>query len=104
MLAREPFVLVSGFADVDAVLQEVGEGTVGEGYPAVVFPDLGIPALGDDAPAVEILHQLPKTLQFEVTLEDIAHGLGLGLIDNQLLVLSVITQRHGTPSPFALAP
>ena len=51
VLAREPFVLVSGLADVEAVLQEVGEGTVSEGYPAVPFLDFGIAALGDDAPA-----------------------------------------------------
>ena len=32
VLAREPLVPVSGLADVKAVLQEVGKGTVSEGY------------------------------------------------------------------------
>jgi len=40
-------------ADVDAVLQEVGEGTVGEGNATVVFGDLCVAPLGDDFPSIE---------------------------------------------------
>ena len=58
--------LVTGLAEVDAVFQKVGEGTISEGNAAVVFGDLGIPPLGDDAPAVEIRDQFPEDLQFEI--------------------------------------
>ena len=30
MLALEPFAAVTGFADVDPVFEEIGEGTLGE--------------------------------------------------------------------------
>ena len=103
MLTREPFVLVAGLADVDPVLQKIGKGTVSERNSAVEFPDFGVPALGDDALGVEIRHQFPETLQFEISLEDVPNGLGLGLVDDELLVLGVLTQRHGAAGPFALA-
>src|SRR5712671_2651810 len=48
MLSLEPFAGVMSLADVNAVLQEVGEGAVGEGYPAPVFCNFGLAAFGDN--------------------------------------------------------
>src|ERR1700676_1496928 len=73
------------------------------GNSAVKFPHLSVPTLGDDAFVVEILHQVPETFQFQIPLEDISNSLGLGLVDDQLLVLCIIDQRHGAAGPFALA-
>jgi hypothetical protein len=53
MLALEPFAAVMDFAEIDAVLQEIGEGAIGEGDTALVFLDLGVAALGDDLSLVE---------------------------------------------------
>ena len=39
MLSLEPFAAVMDLAEVDPVLQEIGEGTVGEGNAALVFGD-----------------------------------------------------------------
>ena len=102
MLSLEPFAAVMDFADVDAVLQEIGEGTVGEGNAALIFCDLGIAALGDDASAVEFGDQLAERSQLQVKLENGPNGFGLGLVDDQLLVLGVVAERHGAAGPFAL--
>src|SRR6202048_2356630 len=104
VLSRKPFVLVTGLADVEPFFKERGEGAISERNPAVEFLDFGIPALGNDALGVEILHQLPETLQFQIPLEDVADGLGLGLVDDKLFVFGVVAERHGAAGPFALAP
>jgi hypothetical protein len=46
--------------------------------------------LGDDFPAIEFGHQLAKGLLFEIEAKDRADRLGLGFIDDELLVLCVI--------------
>ena len=49
-------------AEIDPVLQEVGEGAVGEGDRTVEFGDFGAAPFGDDASAVEFAHQLAEGL------------------------------------------
>ena len=75
-----------------------------KGMPPLIFCDLGVAALGDDASAVEFGDQLAEGFQLEIEPEDGADGLGLGLVDDELLVLGVIAQRHRAAGPFALAP
>ena len=60
--------------------------------------------LGDDAPAIEVRDQFAEGLQFEVAAEDGADGLGLSLVDDELLVPGVIAERDRPAGPFALAP
>ena len=55
MLSRIPFAIMMDLAEVDAVLQKMGEGTIGEGDAATKFRDLGVAPFGDDAALVEIL-------------------------------------------------
>ncbi len=62
MLTLEPFAAMMDFAEIDAVLEKVGEGTVGEGNAAQVLGNLGVAPLGDDASAIEFGHQLAKRL------------------------------------------
>jgi hypothetical protein len=81
----------------------MSERTIGERNSTLVFGELGVPALGDDAFSVEILHQLRETLQFQIS-QDIANGLGLRLVDDQLPILRIVTERHRATGPFALAP
>lgn len=69
MLARIPFAIVADLTDIDSVLQEVGERTVGERDATVELFDLGIASLGDDASSVEVLHQFRKALHLEIALE-----------------------------------
>jgi hypothetical protein len=62
VLALEPFAAMTDLVEIDAVLEKVGEGTVGERNGAVVFGDLSLSPLGNDAPAVEFGHQLAERL------------------------------------------
>src|SRR6266404_2379495 len=62
VLTLEPFAAVMNLAKIDAVLEKVGEGTVGKGNAPVVFGHLGVAPLGDDATAIEFGHQLAKRL------------------------------------------
>ncbi|MCA6111587.1 hypothetical protein J6497_31100 [Bradyrhizobium sp. CNPSo 4026] len=41
----EPFAAMMNLAEINAVFQEIGEGTVGEGNAAVEFRDLGVAAV-----------------------------------------------------------
>ena len=104
VFALEPLAAVVHLAEVDSVFEEVGEGTIGEGNATIVFGDPGIALLGDDAPAIEIRDQFAEGLQVEVAAEDGADDLGLGLVDDELFVLGIITKRDGAAGPFALAP
>jgi hypothetical protein len=104
VLAVEPFSAVVNLAEIDPVLQKIGERTISEGNAAVVLGNFGNTPFGDDAPAVEIGSEFAEGLQFKVSRKHSADGLGFGLVDHQLLVLGVITERHGATGPFALAP
>ena len=66
VLAGEPFPCVAHLADVDLVFEEIGQRTVGELNPAVVFLDFGIPSFGDDAFGVEVIDQLLDAFQVEI--------------------------------------
>ena len=59
----ERFTSVMNLTNVDAVLQQIGEGTIGEGDAAAAFRDFSIASLGDDTPAVELFdeQQLDRT-------------------------------------------
>src|SRR5258706_6045978 len=48
VLTLEPFAAMMDFAEIDAVLEKVGEGTGGEGNAPVVFGHLGVALFGDD--------------------------------------------------------
>ena len=60
MLSLEPFAGIMGFADIDAVLEEVGEGTIGERNAALKLRDFGIATLGHNLPAVEFTDELAE--------------------------------------------
>src|SRR6516162_7492200 len=102
VLAFEPFAAVMDFTEIDPVLEEVGEGAISEGNAAIVFGDFRVTALGDDAALVEISHQAGKGFALQVPAKDGSDRLGLGLVDDKLLVPGIITQRDCPPGPFAL--
>jgi hypothetical protein len=95
---------VVNLANVDAVFQEIGEGPVGERDATVVFGDLGVPALGDDAAAVQLGDKLAGGFQLEVKTEDGADGFSFGLVNDKLLVFGLVAQRNGAAGPFAFTP
>jgi hypothetical protein len=99
MFSLEPFSAVMHLAEIDPVLQEVGEGTVGEGNATLVFCDLGVTPLGDDFPAIEFGYQLAEGFQLEIEAEDGADGFCLSLVDDELFVFCVVAQGDGTSGP-----
>src|SRR6266853_6529435 len=42
VFAFEPLAAMMNLAQIDAVLEKIGEGTIGEGNGAIVFGDLGV--------------------------------------------------------------
>jgi hypothetical protein len=56
VFARIPFAGVMHFPKINAVLQKMGEGSIGEGNAALILRDFGITCLGNNASAVEILN------------------------------------------------
>ena len=63
VLAFEPLAAMMDLAEIDPVLEKVREGTVGEGNAAIVFGDLCIAALSDDAPLVQVSDQAAKRFE-----------------------------------------
>lgn len=88
--------------EVDAILQKIGEGAVGEGDAALVLGDLRIAPLGDNAPAVELGDQFAERPDLEIQLENLPDRLGFSLVDDQLLVPGIVTERNGATRPFSL--
>src|SRR6478735_2506525 len=95
---------MAGFADINPVLQDVGEGPISEGNAAPIFGRVGVAAFGDNAEAAEFSDQFAEGFLFEITFEDRANGFGLDFVDDQLLVLGVVTERYRPAGPFTLAP
>ena len=60
MFALEPFAAVADLSDVDAILQDVGKGTISEANAAPIFGDLSLATLGDNAVTVEVGNQLAE--------------------------------------------
>jgi len=74
---------------------------VGKGNAAIIFGDLGVPALGNNAAPVQFSNQATKGFQLKVRPEDGADGFGFGLGHDQLLVPGVVAERDGPAGPFA---
>src|SRR6185437_9053674 len=66
VLTLEPFAAIMDLAEIDPVLQEIGEGTVGEGNAALVFCDLDVSPCGDDTSSVEFSDELGERFQLQV--------------------------------------
>ncbi len=62
VLALVPLAAMMNLTEIDAVLEKIGERTVSKGNGAVVFGDLSLSPLGNDAPAVQFGHQLAERL------------------------------------------
>jgi hypothetical protein len=87
--------------EIHAILQEIGEGTVGEGNATPIFGDLGVATFRDDAPAIELANQLAERSALKIELENGLDRLGLVLVDDELLVLGIVAERRGAARPFA---
>jgi hypothetical protein len=88
MLRWTNLALEDHLADVEPIVQELGEGASGEGNAANGPPIREVTDLGDDPALPKVGQQQADTAEFEVVLEDRADAIGLLLFDDELLVTS----------------
>jgi hypothetical protein len=74
LFSFEPFSVVMHLADVNSVLEKVGEGTIRERNAAVIFCDFRVTSLGNDFPAIQFSYKLAEGFQFEIETKDGADG------------------------------
>src|SRR5712692_918820 len=103
MLPAMDLAAIDHLADVEPVLEQIGEGAHSEPDASDDPAVRTAPRLGPDAAPVEILHESPHRAELEIAGEDGAHGLGLLGYDHELLVDAGIAERDWTPDPDALA-
>jgi hypothetical protein len=101
VLSLEPFAAMVDLAEVDAIFEEIGEGTVREWNAALIFGDLGSASLGDNASSVQFGDQPAKRSKFKIKLEDGPNGLSFILVDDELFVFGLIAKRNGAARPFS---
>src|SRR6266852_7111979 len=103
MLPAMHLAAVDHLADVEPVLEQIGEGAHPEADASDDPAVRTAPRLGPDAAPVEILHESPHRAELEIANEDGADGLGLLGYDHELLVDAGIAERNRPSDPDALA-
>src|ERR1019366_9170463 len=90
-------------ADVEPVLEQMGERSYAEPDTAPYTAISKTVGLGPDATAVEVLDQGPHRAKLQIAGEDSADHLRLLGHHDQLLVDNPIAERYRSPDPDALA-
>jgi hypothetical protein len=103
LLARKRLALEDDFADVEAVAQQMGKRTAGEGDAAHSLSRFQHARLGDHATPAEVRHQQAQAAEPKIAAEDCADPLGLGRIDRDLAVLGVVAEWRHAADPETLA-
>ena len=88
---------MNDFPEVEAVLQKVIEGPAVDGFAAAdaaIAPD---PPFAGDALGFEPVAQLAYGLDLAIESEEVADGCGFGLVNHQLAVPGVVSERWIAP-------
>ena len=99
MLGETDLTPVSDFADVEAVAQKISERASCEGDAPDSAPVRQMPYLCDDPPLPQLLHELAEACQLKVAAEDEPHPLGFLLVEDELLVPALVSERHHAADP-----
>src|ERR1700722_7130277 len=99
MLCGADFALEVDLANVEPVVQEIGERASGEGNAADGPSIAEMADLGDDAALPKITQEQPDTAEIEVAPEDGADPLGLFVCDDELLVAADVAKRYHSAHP-----
>lgn len=76
-------------AKVNAILQDMGEGTIGERDAAAIFRYFDVTTFGDDAPTVEILDQPAEGFEGKIFLQMVrTASVSMGLMTSFLSLAS----------------
>ena len=84
VLAGIGVILVDDLAAIDAVLQHQIERAAGDRHAARCIAEAVEPGLADDAGRVEFLLECTNRFQLGIAAEDMADGVGLGLLTTSL--------------------
>src|SRR6202521_3881861 len=104
VLARIRGALMNDLAPIDAVLEEMVERPAAERAPAEFSAGGQYALLVPNPTLVEVCPQFRDAAQGKVLLEDQADAVRLLLVDHELAVLDLVTERNGAAHPHALAP
>src|SRR3984893_18644164 len=94
---------MAAHADVEPVLEQMGERSHAEADPATLLAIAAAIDLGPDPLPIERREQSPQGAKLQIAGEDGAHHLRLLGHDLELLVDAAIAERHGSADPEALA-
>src|SRR6516162_1843384 len=94
---------VDHLADIEAVLEQMGERPHAKAPPADGPAVRQPPRLAANSPAIEILRQRADGAKFEIARKDRANRRSLGWYHKDLLVHRRIAEWHGTSHPNAFA-
>src|SRR5258707_835801 len=104
VLSTVHLAAVDDFTDVEAVLQEMGQGADPEPYPTGGAAIGGCAPLGPNAAAIEILHEGPYRAEFQIPAKYRPNCLDFLGHDHELLVDASVAEgyRPSDPDSFAL--
>src|SRR5438045_1519559 len=102
MLPRIRVALMSNLAAVNAILEHEIKRSPGDWAPAAVDGAVRPnPALAHDTVGRKLLLEITNRLECQVSLEDFGNDLGFILIDDQLAIFDVVSERRHAAHPHA---
>jgi hypothetical protein len=99
MLPAMDLAAIDHLADIEPVLEQIGERAHSEADAPDDPSVCAAPRLGPDAAPGELLHQSPHGAELEIAGEDGADGLRLLGHHDELLADAGIAERYWTPDP-----
>src|SRR5262249_18576339 len=101
--ARADLTLIENLADVEAIAQEVEQGTLREGHATARAAVRQLADLCSHIALAKLEHQPVDAAEGEIPTKDRADPLGLLFDDGELAILEFISQRHHSADPKPLA-
>src|ERR1700756_5939571 len=102
LLARVELTLVHYMAGVNWVREQCVEMTAREGFAAALGAIRRCPAFRPKPETVGLLLDPAQAAELTIESEDMAHGLGLGRVDDERALVGVIAQWDIAAHPHAL--
>src|SRR5437660_12685368 len=103
LLTGEDLALEGDLADVEPIVQKMGERAAGEWDAANRAPGLERSHLGDDPPLAKVGHQQVEAAKLQIPPKDGPNALSLRFNHDDLAVLGLVSERGYAPDPQPLA-
>src|SRR5215831_4911754 len=103
MLPRIRVALMGNLAAVNAILEHKIKRSPADWAAAAVFCAVASnTTLAHDTAGRKLLLEIANRLEHQISLEDVDHDLGFILIDDQLAIFDVVSERRHTTHPHTL--